>query len=452
MKRIAAIVALFCLFVVQPVHAQTILRDTETEALMKDMTRPIIEAAGLSPRNVQIIVIQDPTINAFVAGGQVVFIHSGLIDAADNANQVQGVIAHELGHVAGGHVPLADRGAKGATGISIASLLLGVAAIAAGAGEAGAGILAAGQRAALGKYLAYSRTQESSADAAGARYLDTAGISGEGMLDFFKKLQNYEYRLAIPQDDSFNRSHPLSGERIAALTHDLHQSAAWNRPTPPKLEERFELVQAKLRGFVNDKDDVLQTYPETTNSLPAHYARAYAYHRAGYPDRAEAEAQALVEAEPQNPYFLELQGQIRFEAGHPEQALDPLREAVKYSDHAPLIETTLGQALVSTDNPDHLEEAKTVLRDAITRDDENPFAWLQLGTVYEREGDRARTALASAERANLTGDPMMALVSSQSAMAGLEKGSRDWLRAQDIMMVSQTQVQELRDEGKLPRR
>ncbi|MBR0553258.1 M48 family metalloprotease [Stakelama marina] len=452
MKRLAALIALFCLFAVQPAYAQTILRDTETEALMKDMTRPIIEAAGLSPKNVQIIVLQDPSINAFVAGGQVVFVHSGLIDAADNANEVQGVIAHELGHIAGGHVPLADRGMKSATGVSIASLLLGVAAIAAGAGEAGAGILAAGQRAALGKYLAYSRTQESSADAAGARYLNTAGISGKGMLDFFKKLQNYEYRLGIPQDNSFDRSHPLTGERMAALTQTLHQSSAWGKPTPPKLEERFELVQAKLRGYVNDMNDVLAKYPVTDNSLPAHYARAYAYHRAGYPDRAEAEAQALVQSEPKNPYFLELQGQILFEGGHPEQALAPLREAVKYSDHAPLIETTLGQALVSTDNRDHLDEAKTVLRDAITRDDENPFAWLQLGTVYEREGDRARTALASAERANLTGDPVLALVSAKTAMAGLDKGSRDWLRAQDIMMVSQTQVQELKDKGKLPRR
>ncbi|WNO54233.1 M48 family metalloprotease [Stakelama saccharophila] len=447
MKRIIAALAFCCLLFALPVRAQTILRDTETEALLKDMSRPIIEAAGLSPKNVEIIIIQDKGINAFVAGGQVVFLHSGLIEAADNANQVQGVIAHELGHIVGGHVPLADRGAKSATGISIGSLLLGVAAMAAGAGDAGMGILAAGQRAALGRYLAFSRTQEASADAAGADYLDRAHISGKGMLAFFKKLQNYEYRIGVPQDDSFNRSHPLTGERIAALTNDLHKSSAWGKSTPPGLEQRFELVQAKLEGYVEDKNTVLRDYPETTNSLPAHYARAYAYHRAGYPDRADAEAEALVSAEPENPYFLELKGQILLESGRPEQALDPLRKAVALSDHAPMIGTTLGHALVATENPDHLKEAESVLRQAIARDDENPFAWLQLGTVYERKGDAARAALASAERANLTGDPMLALVSARAAVAGLPKDTPDRLRAQDIVMVSKNQVDEM-DHGR----
>ncbi|TNE29156.1 MAG: peptidase M48, partial [Alphaproteobacteria bacterium] len=161
----------------QPAAAQSMLRDAETEALLQDMAAPLVEAAGLEPGNVDIVLLGDPSINAFVAGGQAIYIHSGLIDAADTANEVQGVIAHELGHITGGHIIRHSEGASAATNISILSMLLGVAAAAAGAGDAAMGVIMAGQRAALGKYLAFSRVQESSADAAGASFLSKAGIS-----------------------------------------------------------------------------------------------------------------------------------------------------------------------------------------------------------------------------------------------------------------------------------
>src|SRR5947209_750220 len=168
----------------RPALAQEILRDAETETLFRDMERPIIQAAGLRPENVQVLVLQDRSINAFVAGGQIVYVHSGLIVAADNVNQVQGVVAHELGHIVGGHVIRMAEGERAATGIMLLSLLLGAAAMAAGAGDAGAGIMAAGQQAAMGKFLAFSRTQEASADQAGAKFLSQAGVSGRGLLDF----------------------------------------------------------------------------------------------------------------------------------------------------------------------------------------------------------------------------------------------------------------------------
>src|SRR5688572_1358361 len=197
----------------RPAAAQSILRDAETEALFREMSKPLVEAAGLSPRNVEIVLIHDKSINAFVAGGQIVYIHSGLISAADSANEVQGVIAHELGHITGGHILNFGDGMKAATGITLLSLLLGAAAMAAGAGNAGAGIMAMGQQVAMNKFLAYSRTQESAADQAGASFLTKSGISGKGSLSFFRKLQNQEFRLAIPQDNGYARTHPLSGER-----------------------------------------------------------------------------------------------------------------------------------------------------------------------------------------------------------------------------------------------
>ncbi|HET9512125.1 MAG TPA: M48 family metalloprotease [Sphingomonas sp.] len=438
-RRAVAALAGAALLSAQPATAQSILRDAETEALFADMSNGIVTAAGLNPRNVQVVVINDPSINAFVAGGQIVYVHSGLIDAASNANEVQGVIAHEVGHIANGHIPLQDRGYSGAMGISIVSLVLGVAAMAAGAGEAGAGILAAGQRAALGKMLAFTRVQESSADAAGARYLSTAGITGKGMLSFFKKLQNMEFRYGITQSEgSYDRTHPLSGERMAALDAVTRGVPTWGKTSDPEIEARFKRVQAKLRGYVNDPKETLVKYPASDQSIPAHYARAYAYHLSGYPDQAAAETAALVKALPHDPYILELQGQIIMEAGNPKGAVAPLREATAASRNAPLIATTFGHALVSTDDPKDLDEAEKVLRTAVQRDGQNPWAWTQLGTVYERKGDTPRTALATAERANLTGDTRTALVSSRAAMAGLPKGSADWIRAQDIFLVSQT--------------
>ena len=438
-RRGALALAGAAMLLAQPAAAQSILRDAETESLLSDMSRDIVTAAGLDPRNVRVVVLRDPSINAFVAGGQIVYIHSGLIDAASTANEVQGVIAHEVGHIANGHVPLQSQGYSGAMGVSIVSLVLGVAAMAAGAGEAGAGILAAGQRAALGKLLAFTRVQESSADAAGARYLNQAGISGRGMLSFFKKLQNMEFRYGITQSEgSFDRTHPLSGERMAALDAVTRGAANFNKASDAGIEARFLRVQAKLRGYVNEPRETLVKYPASDQSVPAHYARAYAYHLSGYPDQAATETAALVKALPRDPYILELQGQIIMEAGDPKAALAPLRQATEASRNSPLIATTFGHALVSTDDPANLPEAEKVLRLAVQRDNENPWAWTQLGTVYERKGDTPRTALATAERANLTGDTRTALVSSRAAMAGLPKGSSDWIRAQDILMVSQT--------------
>jgi predicted Zn-dependent protease len=426
---------------VRPAMAQEMLRDAETETLFRDMERPIIQAAGLRPENVQIVLLQDRSINAFVAGGQIVYVHSGLIAAADNVNQVQGVVAHELGHIVGGHVVRMAEGERAATGIMILSLLLGAAAMAAGAGDAGAGIMAAGQQAAMGKFLAFNRTQESSADQAGAKFLSQAGVSGQGLLQFFKKLQNEEYRYSIPQDDAYARTHPLTGDRIQVLEEQLKASPSWSARTDPALEARFQRVKAKLFGYTEDPKRTFAMYPESNRSEPARYARAYAWHKIAYPDKAMAEMDSLLKDRPNDPFYLELKGQILLESGKPEEALASLRLAVAAAPDQPLIASLFGHALISTEKPENMAEAKRVLRSAIARDNSNPFAWYQLGIVYDREGDEPRAALATAERYNLEGQPKLALAQAELAMQGIPTGTIDYLRAQDIAMVSRTQVE-----------
>jgi predicted Zn-dependent protease len=323
--------------------------------------------------------------------------------------------------------------------VTVLSLLLGIAAVAAGAGDAGMGVMMAGQRAALGEMMAFTRGQEATADATGSRLLSQSGISGKGMLDFFAKLQNEEYRLAIYDKDSFDRDHPINSERIEALQLKLKNDPAWSKPINPQLEARFERVKAKLLGYVNPRQAVLR-YPESDQSIPAHYARAYAYHLGGYPDKAEREADALLAADPHDPYFLELKGQILLEDGKPKDAIPALREATERSDNAPMIAALLGHALVATDDSKNFSEAKQILKVAVSRDNEDPFAWYQLGIIYDHEGDQARASLATAERNNLEGNPKMALASAQMAMKGIPPGSPDYLRAQDIAMVSRAEL------------
>jgi len=430
----------------------SVLRDTETELLFKDMSRPLIEAAGLDPRSAKVVLLNDPEINAFVATGQTVYVQSGLLQVTDNVDQLQGVVAHELGHVVAGDAIRSASGSKQATGISILSLVLGAAAIAAGAGDAAMGIMMAGQRAALGEMLAFTRGQEATADASGSRFLSKAGVSGKGLLDFFNKLQNQEYRLAIYSKDSFDRDHPLSSERIQALEQTLKTDPAWGKPSDPALEARFQRVKAKLMGYVDPKLAVTK-YPERDQSVPAHYARAYAYHLGGYPDKAEAEANALLAKDPHDPFFLELKGQILLEGGKPAEALAPLREAAQRSGDAPLIAAMLGHALVATEDPKNFAEAKQILKVAVNRDNEDPFAWYQLGIIYDREGDTSRAALATAERSSLENNPKLALASAQMAMKGIPSGTPDYLRAQDIAMVSRAELgkkdKKYRDEKEL---
>jgi predicted Zn-dependent protease len=440
---------------IAPAAAQEVLRDAETEALFHDLATPLVSAAGLDPKNVDIVLVNDPEVNAFVAGGQAVYVNSGLINEADSANEVQGVIAHELGHVVGGHA-IDSSGAAAAGRISILSLLLGAAAAAAGGGEAALGVIMAGQQAAQGKYLAFTRGQEESADAAGAKFLSRAGITGRGSIEFFHKLMNMENRYGYTHNDNdtFANSHPLTDDRIAFLQDSYEKDPAWNHKPDPVLEARFQRVKAKLFGYLALPADTMQTYPEYMTGVPARYARAYAWHKEGFLDKSMAETDALLATAPGDPYFLELKGQVLLEAGKPAEALAPLRRATELTNNQPLIATTFGHALIAADEASasaagrdsdshpgpHFAEAQRVLRAAVSRDRENPFAWYVLGEVYAQQGDLPRARLASAEQQSLSGKRPEARRSAEAAAAGLPKGSPDWIRAGDIALEARSAI------------
>lgn len=444
LARLLALLAVLSLCI-QPAAAQSVLRDAETEALFRDASAPIFKAAGFNPNAIDLVLLNDGSINAFVAGGQAIYIHSGLISAADNVNELQGVIAHELGHITGGHIIRYNEGLKPATGITVLSLLLGGLAAAAGSPDAALGVFMAGQQAALGKFLAFSRAQESSADAAGAKFLSDAGISGRGSIEFFKKLQNQEFRYGYNAsknpDAEFYSTHPMTSDRLTTLQDVYEKDPAWNTPPPAELQARFQRVKAKLNGYLAEPQDTLRAYPDYMTDIPARYARAYAFHKEAYVDKALAETRALIASDPDNPYFLELEGQILLESGRPADALPPLRKATQLTGNEPLIATTFGHALIATEDKDNFAEAEKVLKTSASRDRDNPFTWYQLGVVYEAKGDIPRARLASAEQQLMNMQLAEAVRSAEAAEAALPKGTPDWLRAQDIAMSARAMME-----------
>ena len=420
-----------------------VLRDSETEALLQELVAPITQAAGLAPGAVQVVLVGDPSINAFTAGGQRIFVNSGLIIAADTANQVQGVLAHEMGHIVGGHSISIYQGVGKATKIQLLSMLVGVAAALAGAPEAGSALTAMGQQAAVGTFLSFSREQESSADAASVTFLSKAGISGKGSIAFFHKIEGEEYRYGLEHNDesAFASTHPLAPERIARLEADFQKDPAWDKAPDAGQQRRFERIKAKLYGYIAKPADTLQHYPPYMTDVPARYARAYAYHKDAQMDAALGEVDALLATSPRDPYFLELKGQVLLESGKPLEAVAPLRQATEMTGNDPLIASTFGHALIATEDPANYDEALKVLRAAVSRDRENPFAWYELGVVYGAKGDLPRARLASAEQQIMTGSPREALGNAEFAETALSKGTPDWLRAQDVAMQARAELE-----------
>jgi len=307
----------------------------------------------------------------------------------------------------------------------------------------------AGQSLAQGNYLAYSRSVEAVTDQAGAEFLEKSGISGEGLISFFRKLQEMEFRYGYTQD-AYIRTHPLTGDRIEKLQERVSASPHYAKPPKAEDQTRFLRIKAKLAGYINEPPRTFQLYPETDTSMPARLARAYAWHKLAHREEAEAEVDALLAQKPDDPYFLEMKGQILLESGKVEEAIVPLRRSVQIQPNEPLIATSLGHALVAMENPDLAREAVTILRRVVTQDPENPFAWFQLGMAYTQLGDEARAALASAERLSLqyNANPAEVAYHAHRAVSGLPKNTPEWLRAQDILLIAQEAARNGRGKGR----
>jgi predicted Zn-dependent protease len=429
-------------------HAQgggiALIRDTEAERVLRAKLDPILITAGLVPKDVQLHLVNDPSINAFVAEGQHMFLNTGLLMTLDTPNQITGVMAHETGHMAHGDLIRASAGMKAATLPMLLSMAAGLAAMIAGAGDAGQAILMAGQQIAQRTFMSFSRTVEASADQAGVRFLTSTHQSGMGMLQVFKRFQDQEI-LSSQRADPFAQSHPAPADRIASLEELVNASPYRDVKDSPETIYAFEMMRAKLRGYIQQPEVSLRQYPVSNTTKPARYARAMAYFRT--PDMAKAlgEIQSLLADEPDNPYFLEMYGQINVEMGKVEEGIAPYRRAVEILPDAPLIRVALGAALLGTENPKYTKEAAEQLQTAIGQDSDEPLGWYELALAYGRLGQKGKAELATAERYFIVDAFPQAMQFAVRAQRQLQQGSTDWQRATDIFTIAQTQQADRRN-------
>jgi len=438
-KAFEAFLAVFLAFAA-PAHAISIIRDAEIERLLNEYTDPIVIAAGLDPEAVDIYMVNDPTLNAFVAGGQNIFFHTGLIVAAETPSELIGVAAHETGPMAGGHLSQFSDGASAASMPMLVGLGLGIIAIAAGSPDAGLAMIAGGQHIGQMEFLSYTRMQESAADQAAVTYLERAEMSPAGLTSFFEKFRTQEMASGANKYPYW-RTHPLSSDRIAALRHRVENAPYLHVKDSRESLYRFNMAKAKLYGFLGRPESALRRFPESNQSNPAHYARSIAYFRAGSLDKALGEIDSLIETEPTNPYFQELKGQILFESGQVVDSIPFHRRSVELAPNEPLLQLNLGQALVALPKAekdmDINRDAQSHLKKAVSLEKELPFAYHQLAITYARAGDAGMADLATAERYYFMGDMGGAVNFASRAKGKLKKGTPHWNRALDILNAAQ---------------
>lgn len=409
------------------------VRDAETETSIREYATPLFEAAGLNPESVNIYLIHDPSLNAFVAGGQNIFLHTGVLMTADDVGEVIGVIAHETGHIAGGHLARTQDALASAKNASIVASVLGVGVgILTGRGDVAAAAVAGGSDIATRTFLTFSRGQESAADHAALRYLDTTGQSAEGIYRFLHVLEDQEL-LSASNQDPYLRTHPMSRERIEAIEQHLQNSPYTDTPALPRWQLAHERIQAKIYAYTHPLTYVLRKYPETDQSVAARYARAFAYYRKPDLNKALELIDELIAEHPDDPYFHELRGQMLFEHGKVMEALPSYQRAVELSPPSSILSLELGQAQIASEDDILLADAEANLRRSLALDNSSAMAWHQLAIAYGRQGKMPLSYLSLAEEAILRGRPADAIYHAERAVGQFPEGSREWLQAQDVL-------------------
>ncbi|HKR87398.1 MAG TPA: M48 family metalloprotease [Phenylobacterium sp.] len=430
---------------------ETLIRDTEIEEILHKDADPILRAAGINPANVQIALIGSKELNAFAAPG-VMGINTGLILQTKDPNELQGVMAHEVGHLAAGHSFRSGEMSRAGMRPFLLTMGLGVLAALAGSGDAAVGLMgSAGYFGTLGA-IGYSREQEARADQAGATLLEKAGLSGKGLADFF---DNFRYQEVFDEARRYKyfRDHPLSSDRIDALETRVKAQSHYSETDSPLAMAEHAIMKAKLDGFISPQEAIVK-YSETDKSYPARYARAIAYYQMKEPDKALRMIDALLQEQPNNPYLWELKGQVLFEFGRAPEAEGPQRRSVQLKPEAPLLHVNLGQTLIALDDKAKVEEGVAELKKALTEENDNAEAWRLLAQAYDKQGKDGLARLATAEYEYNIGDMTQARVFAMRAREKLPKDTPDWRRATDIVLVSKPSkddLQQLAREGAISR-
>jgi predicted Zn-dependent protease len=415
--------------------AQGVIRDAEIEGILRSYSDPIFEAAGLKPSDVDLFIISDPSLNAFVAGGQRVHLNTGLIMASERPEELKGVIAHETGHIAGGHNVTRRQAMEAGNFTSMISIGLGVLAIAAGAPDAGMALIGSAPQFGLLTLFKYTRNEESSADQYGLTFLEKTGQSADGLVAFMERFR-YQELMSETRRDPYFRSHPVSTDRIGIMRSRASDISARASPQSEESLNQLAIMKAKLVGFLQPASRVFSKYPKSDTSIPARYARAIAAYRALDIKAATLDTQALITDFPDNPYYHELMGQILFENGRIMESIPPHRRSVELAPDQALLKVNLARSLSETKDAENLKEAEGLLIDALVLERDNAFAWNQLARVYARQSRVGDADLATAEEAYAVGDIQRAFVFSRRASSKLDPSTPNGRRASDIAAIT----------------
>jgi predicted Zn-dependent protease len=415
--------------------AQGVIRDAEIEGILRSYSDPIFEAAGLKPSDVDLFIISDPSLNAFVAGGQRVHLNTGLIMASERPEELKGVIAHETGHIAGGHNVTRRQAMEAGNFTSMISIGLGVLAIAAGAPDAGMALIGSAPQFGLLTLFKYTRNEESSADQYGLTFLEKTGQSADGLVAFMERFR-YQELMSETRRDPYFRSHPVSTDRIGIMRSRASDISARASPQSEESLNQLAIMKAKLVGFLQPASRVFSKYPKSDTSVPARYARAIAAYRALDIKAATLDTQALITDFPDNPYYHELMGQILFENGRIMESIPPHRRSVELAPDQALLKVNLARSLSETKDAENLKEAEGLLIDALVLERDNAFAWNQLARVYARQSRVGDADLATAEEAYAVGDIQRAYVFSRRASSKLDPSTPNGRRASDIAAIT----------------
>ncbi|MEM9937737.1 MAG: M48 family metalloprotease [Pseudomonadota bacterium] len=425
----------------QMAMGQSLIRDAEIEQILRDYTDPILIAADLVPEDVGLYLINDPSLNAFVAFGQRIHLNTGLIIASETPGQLKGVIAHETGHIAGGHGALRARDARIASRPALLSIGLGILAIAAGAGDAGAALIASSQQFAAVNFFTHTRVQEATADQMAVDFLTKTGESSLGLIEFFEKFR-YQQVLSEARRYPYFQSHPLASDRIRSLRERAEETGLLDVPATPEDVAKLEIMHAKLIGFLEPPVKVFQLYPPTDTSEPARYARSISAMQSADLTSAIREIDALIETAPENPYYHELKGQILFESGRAAESVAPLEEAITLLPDHPLLLISYARSLIAREAEGDIATGEAALRDALIVEPGNAFAWAQLAIALEKLDRRAEAQLATAESAYHVGDFPRAYSFASRAVLALDFGTPAARRAADIRNATDPELPE----------
>lgn len=433
LTRAALAFALLAPLAAGPAPAQGLIRDAEIEDTLDRWVTPLVEGAGFKREEIRFHIVRSPAINAFVSGGKRVFLTTGLLMESADPTQVQGVVAHELGHITGGHLVRMSAAAQDAWLVGALGTVLGVAGgVASGGADAVLAGILVGQDIAERSFTSFTRVQERSADQVAVELLDKAGIPADGLLALMEELDSQQL-LARSRQDPYLQTHPATRDRIRFVKEHIATSPTRPAgPRPPDLAAHGRLV-AKLRGFIDRPRRTLRAYRMGDARVPARYGRAIALYRSGRIDEALGLVDGLIAGAPEDPYFHELRGQILFENGRLDEARGSYETALRLLPGQPLVAVGLAHVYLELGDPELTREASRILDQAIVEDRMMVSAWRLAAIARGRSGELGLSALASAEHAVLVGRLQDAAASARKALRLLPEGAPARLRARDIL-------------------